>query len=1080
MNKFLPGIILVLFTWNVEGQPARFKQTDKKSAGTSVPDFKIKQITRKSTLHTAAAYQTAPVRSLGYFDFGKGDRPKVILRKNSPIYIEKAVTPLKSASGASHEDKFFRFLEESKTITNITNPREHFKVTGIHSDDLGITHIRSVQQYKGIEIYGSESILHVDSEKERFTGSIRRVQMNIPVNPAADVKKCLQIVNNDLAKATLIRELSPEQKKMLHYDEPVYSLVIYDKGDEDYALTWAITLRPNFIEEWKYFVDATSGTIIRKYNNTNSDGPLTGLALDLNNVQRSIDFYLDAGTYYLVNVAEAMYNATTEEGVILTLDANNTSTANLNYQMVTGTNDAWTNKQAAVSAHYNAQMTYEYFRSKFGRNSINGQGGNILSFVNVADNDGSSMENAFWNGQAVFYGNGGTSFKPLAGALDVAAHELGHGVISNTANLQYIGQSGAMNESFADIFGSMVDRDDWFMGEEVVSNQFPADALRNMQDPHNGGEEGDIFWQPSHLSEIFIGERDNGGVHINSGIPNHAFYLFATAVGKDKAEKVYYRALTEYLTKTSQFIDLRIAVVQAAKDIHGNTSAEATQAAEAFDAVGIQEDDPVEEPDDLDPNPGQQHLLIYNTDPDFVPTLWVSPVSGSNYLPLSETEMKGKPSATDDGTAAVFTGSDSKIYVISLDPDNPSEVPLSDEAIFDNVAVSKDGLRIAAISTDADAAIYVYDFGTEVWKTFNLYNPTTSDEDINAGGVLYADAIEFDHTGEYLIYDAYNELSSTTSEDISYWDVGFIKVWDNNANGFGDGSITKLFTSLPENVSIGNPVFSKNSPHIIAFDYFFSDGVDEEYAIYGANLETGDLSLITENTTLGYPSFSKNDDQMAYAADVATQTGFVENVYVIGLGADKISASGAPVLLINDARWPVFYATGNRELQLAPVANFTADYITGDAPLQVKFLDLSTNDPTSWSWTFAGGTPATSNLQNPEVSYNTPGTYKVTLVATNNTGSNTLNRNAYIVISGTTPTDETEVSGLSYYPNPVTDQLNIEATDNFTLRIFNQAGKLLMTVHNQRHIDVSELSTGMYIMEFHTGSKITQHKLIKQ
>ena len=89
------------------------------------------------------------------------------------------------------------------------------------------------------------------------------------------------------------------------------------------------------------------------------------------------------------------------------------------------------------------QITYEYFKSKFGRNSINGPGGNIISLVNVADEDGASMENAFWNGQAVFYGNGGTRFKSLAAALDVAAHELGHGVISNTANLEYIGQSGS-------------------------------------------------------------------------------------------------------------------------------------------------------------------------------------------------------------------------------------------------------------------------------------------------------------------------------------------------------------------------------------------------------------------------------------------------------------------------------------------------------------------------------------------------------------------------------------------------------------------------------------------------------------
>ncbi len=623
------------------------------------------------------------------------------------------------------------------------------------------------------------------------------------------------------------------------------------KADKQYALAWLITIRPNFLEEWKYFVDAKSGEIIRKYNSTNSDGPTTGTGPDLNNVSRTFNVYLDQGTYALYDAAETMYNSTSGEGVIITLDANNTSTSNLNYSYVTSTNNTWTQK-AAISAHYNASRAFSYFKNTFGRNSINGQGGNILSLVNVTEDDGSSMENAFWNGQAVFYGNGGTAFKPLAGALDVAAHELGHGVISNSANLEYNGQSGAINESFADIFGSMVDRDDWLIGEDVTRVSFsPSGALRSMSDPHNQGDNTKPYWQPRHVSEMYLGNQDNGGVHVNSGIGNYAYYLFATAVGKDKAEQVYYRALTEYLTKTSQFIDLRIAVIQSAKDLYGNSAQEAIKAADAFDAVGVYDEAPVNDNPDYNANPGQQHLLIYNTDINYAPTLYTSPATGSSFEPLSSTVMKGKVSATDDGSSAVFVGSDSKIYVINLDPADPNEQTLSEEAFFDNVAVSKDGNRLAAISTDIDTAIFVYDFGRAQWKKFRLYNPTTSDNNITAGGVLYADAIEFDPTGEYLIYDAFNELTSSSSTDISYWDVGFIKVWDNNSNAFGDGSIMKLFTSLPEHVSVGNPVFSKNSPNIIAFDYFYDDGVNQEYRIYGANLETGDLVQITDNYNVG-------------------------------------------------------------------------------------------------------------------------------------------------------------------------------------------------------------------------------------
>src|SRR5512145_778308 len=178
----------------------------------------------------------------------------------------------------------------------------------------------------------------------------------------------------------------------------------------------------------------------------------------------------------------------------MTLNANSTSTSNLDYSLISSTNNTWTGMKAAVSAHYNAYLAYEYFRTTFNRNSINGKGGNIISFINVTESDGSSMENAFWNGQAVFYGNGGSHFKSLAGALDVTAHELGHGVVSNSANLEYIGQSGAMNETYADIFGSMVDREDWLIGEDVVKTAYyPSGALRDMADPHNGGTKNDPY-----------------------------------------------------------------------------------------------------------------------------------------------------------------------------------------------------------------------------------------------------------------------------------------------------------------------------------------------------------------------------------------------------------------------------------------------------------------------------------------------------------------------------------------------------------------------------------------------------------
>ncbi|MFN2336393.1 MAG: M4 family metallopeptidase, partial [Bacteroidales bacterium] len=977
---------------------------------------------------------------------------------------------------AAPEERLYWFLDETKALSGIDNPRESFKIADIRTDELGITRIRTVQQFRGVDIYGAEATVHLDATRERFTGAFHRPDMNTNTTPSVSAAAAVRRVIEDVSIETVYRQLSRKEQDILDYVAPSSSLVLYNTGEDNYRLAWAVTVRPNFIEEWKYFIDASGGDVIHKYNNTCSDGPVTAQAYDLNNVLQTISTYLETGTYYLMNISENMYDGATGEGTIVTLDANNTSTSNLDYSYVTSSNNTWPLKNA-VSAHNHATLAYRYLWNTFGRKSVNGLGGNIFSFVNVAEDDGTSMENAFWNGKAVFYGNGGTSFYSLAGALDVAAHELGHGVVSNTANLEYYGQSGAINESYADIFGSMVDRDDWRIGEDITRTSYsPSGALRDMADPYNGGTSlSQPYWQPKSTSEMYIGTQDNGGVHINSSIGSHAYYLYATAVTKEKAEQVFYKALTDYLTMTSKFIDFRIAVVQAASDLYGASSTEVTKAGEAFTAVGIQQEELVDKIQDYSVNAGQEYLLNYNTSSSYPGTLYRT--SDADDPSLSSTEMKGKVSVTDDGSLAVFVSADSKLRGLSPDnPSDPGEFIFSDQQIWDNVAISKDGNRIAAISIYIDTAIYLFDFEGSVVreKIFKLYNPTTSRDNPTAGGVLYADAIEFDITGQYLVYDSYNELASTTGEDIGYWDIGIINVWDNNDRDWGDGKISKLYGSLPEDVSIGNPVFSKNSPWIIAFDYI--DAAKDVYAILGADLNAGLDNVITMNNTLGYPSFSKNDDRIAF-----TKTdGLTESIYSIGLAADKISSAGTESRIIIDARWPVFFATGARDLFLPPVADFTVDIKTGNAPLQVKFFDLSVNQPTSWAWTFEGGTPASSTAQNPVISYNNAGTFRVSLVATNIQGSNTITKNGYITISSASAVEDHGQDAIMVYPNPVRDNLNIISEMDFSVRLYDLNGRLIYSGTNERSIDMVAMEQGVYLLEITSRGKVIKHKIVRE
>ncbi|MCB0618067.1 MAG: M4 family metallopeptidase, partial [Saprospiraceae bacterium] len=358
--------------------------------------------------------------------------------------------------------------------------------------------------------------------------------------------------------------------------------------------------------------------------------------------------------------------------------------------------------------------------------------------------DNGPMDNAFWNGFAMFYGNGNVAFQPLARGKDVAGHEMSHGVIQSTANLEYFGESGALNESFADIFGAMIDRDDWRIGEDVVKlSAFPSGALRDLSNPNQGGNGiNDPGWQPDHVNEQYTGSLDNGGVHINSGIPNHAYYLVAQSIGKDEAEQIFYKALDEYLVKSSQFIDCRLAAVQAATDLHGTNSSQVNAVKSAFDAVGIVDGQGGNYQEDFGTNPGDEYLVT--TDPN-QSALYLYEGGGSPVVePLSQLDPVNRPSVTDDGSAMVFVAADKTIRVIFFDwaGGTYTEDVLQSDPIWYNVAVSRDGLRLAALTDDPEPLVWVFDYGLGEWRSFELYNPTYT-QGVETGDALYADVLEW-------------------------------------------------------------------------------------------------------------------------------------------------------------------------------------------------------------------------------------------------------------------------------------------------------------------------------------------------
>ncbi|SFA98211.1 Por secretion system C-terminal sorting domain-containing protein [Flavobacterium swingsii] len=265
-----------------------------------------------------------------------------------------------------------------------------------------------------------------------------------------------------------------------------------------------------------------------------------------------------------------------------------------------------TNKDnGALDAHWGAEKTYDYFKNVHARNSFNNAGAAIKSYVhyNLIAAGYPDNNNAFWNGSVMTYGDGsGTGGFDVLTSVDVAAHEIGHAVCSNTANLTYQNESGAMNEGFSDIWAACVEyyaaptKSTWLIGEDIERRSGHT-ALRSMSNPNAEGQP-DTYKGTSW----YAGTADSGGVHTNSGVLNHWFYILSvgksgtndigsafnvTGITIDKASKIAYRLESVYLTANSTYANARTSGIQSAIDLYGAGSAEVIATTNAFYAVGI-------------------------------------------------------------------------------------------------------------------------------------------------------------------------------------------------------------------------------------------------------------------------------------------------------------------------------------------------------------------------------------------------------------------------------------------------------------------------------------------------------------
>ena len=886
-------------------------------------------------------------------------------------------------------------------VLGLAHPADELRPMKTTEDDLGYVHARFEQVYQGLRVWGRDLYVHFDDTGLAYAvnGTYEPTPTGIDTRPALDEAAALRVTIDDLKARGRWSPLPDDVAAWLDVEAPRAELILYPDADRGMRLAYDVTLHPNFLEWYTYLIDAQTGEILNRIERhctlhdhaeapplvrvagltrpTPPVGPRAALAgffdataTDLNGTEQNLRVYQhDDNLFYSIwdldNLNPASQLPNEPDGGAMTIDANSTDLGeNVNLTHVTSANNTW-NDPASVSAHVNMNIVYDYYKNTHGRNAIDGNDQSMISIIHVTD-EGRPMDNAFWNGRVMAYGDGDQAFLPLAGALDVAAHEVTHGVIENTAGLVYQFQPGALNESFADVFGVLVEPNDFLLGEDIM--RVNRAALRDLLNPDNPNVLSD---QPAHMNQFqnLNADQDNGGVHINSGIPNRAAALIIQIIGIEKTERIYYRALTTYLTRNSQFSDARNALEQAAIDLFTENSSEVLAVQQSFDDVGIvsaPDEGGGDEGNDLPPQTGGASLVAFLGADGRIGLIDVTDLTSitGGFLehPAAvalfdeETLLGSQLSTPLDGETIWFINQEGKLAFIEVATGEVNVFPnlfIEQEGDLRNVSIFPGGRFVMLFSNLADdQTMYFVDLAEGERIDIPL-TPETTQEDIQDETIVFPDVLSWSPNPQLprVAFDAFSEVDFVGESTISYWSIYEID--------FDASTILNLIPAQPSDVNVGNITYSSTDPDLIAFNV-----ITDEFDTFIGNFETGEIEALgipgfTFNdvpiTDGQRPSFSPDDTQLVFSSPEFGGLFFYDR------GAGSLGFLNLATLIGSapyNPRWFLRGGSGGEGNQ-APTAGFTASATSGEAPLTITFdAGLSNDpdgDPLSYRWDFGDG-----------------------------------------------------------------------------------------------------------------------------
>jgi Zinc metalloprotease (elastase) len=792
------------------------------------------------------------------------------------------------------------WLSASLKFTKTNSLKELHKET----DLKGFTHTKYQVCYKNLPIESFVYSVHATDGKIRSANGEYFLGKNISITPLLSEKEAFE-------RALSFVNAQKYQWEVNNEVRPSGELVIFPV-DSTYVLTYKFDIYAiNPMSRQFIFVDANSGQIIKAWNRIHIVNS-TGTAKTMYNGTVSITTDSYNGSYRLRESGRGQgietYNLHHSSDYTVAadfVDADNNWTDSTDYNL------------AANDAHYATEATYDYYFTKFRRNSFDNNGSKILSYVHYGDH----YSNAFWNGTCMTYGDGdGLGYLPFT-PVEVVAHEITHGVTEHSAGLIYSGESGALNESFSDIFGVVVDfyknptKANYLMGESVSKTHTPFRSMSNPNDYYNPKAYHGLYWDPYQE------------VHTNSGVQNYWFYLLCEggrginefgnsfnvkAIGRERAAQIAYRNLTVYLTPNSTYADARFYSIQSAIDLFGDCSPEVIAVSSAWYAVGV----------------------------------------GDVY---------------DGSVLADFV--ESKTNVCNLN----SPVYFSNRSIngnsfkwyFGDGASDTSRNPVHFYSAPGTYSVRLISFGSALCKSSDTVYKTGLIKVSNGIGPILPKCVP--HT----LYPG--------SGGIYHFGLNTI---NNQTNGsrddYQDYSCTNQ-TSLIE---------GKEYELSLSVGYAKAENVKLwiDFNNNGSFNDPGEL-VYQKDSMIG--SFSDK---------VIIPKGSVYNSPLrLRVGSDYSDYSVSPCSNTNGGQFQDYTVTIMPN-NSRPEARFSSNLQLVAKGDSIMFKDETLNTPVSWLWNFYGGKPTFSNLRNPVVVYENPGTYTVSLTVTNAFGKDTLVRQDYIQV----------------------------------------------------------------------------------